>query len=56
VTMLQNGYLYFNVHSVNFAGGEIRGQIVPVPEPSTMALFGLGAGGLLIWMRRRVKC
>jgi len=55
VTMLQNGYLYFNVHSVNFPGGEIRGQIVPVPEPSTMALFGLGAGGLIFWMRRRTR-
>ncbi len=27
---LQNGLLYFNVHSVNYPVGEVRGQIVPV--------------------------
>jgi len=56
VGYLQNGLLYFNVHDNTFQGGEIRGQIVPVPEPSTLALWGVsGAGGLLVWLRRRAR-
>jgi len=52
---LNNGLWYFNIHSQpNFAGGEIRGQILLVPEPSTWALLSLGAGGLFLrsWRRR----
>jgi len=52
---LDNSLWYLNIHDANFPGGEIRGQIVPVPEPSSLALFGLGAGGLVWWMRRRAK-
>ncbi|SRR5258706_11033192 len=52
---LNNGLWYFNVHDANFPGGEIRGQILPVPEPSTLALAGLGLGGLMVWRLRRRK-
>ena len=50
---LDNGRWYFNIHDGNFPGGEIRGQILPVPEPSTLALAGLGLGGLVAWRLRR---
>src|SRR5215471_14340551 len=48
VSWLFAGYLYMNVHDANFPGGEIRGQLYLVPEPSTAALFGLGVGGIAI--------
>ena len=38
--------LYFNVHTVNFQGGEIRGILAVVPEPSTYALVAAGMAGL----------
>ena len=53
LTDLNNSLWYFNIHSTTFGGGEIRGQITPVLEPSTVGLVGLGLGGLLLSMRRR---
>ncbi len=49
-----NGLTYINIHSTVFGGGEIRGQLVDptlVPEPTTLALFGI-AGVALIRRRR----
>jgi len=45
VGYLLNGTLYMNVHNVNFQGGEIRGQLLPVPEPSTFGLIAAGIAG-----------
>ena len=53
MSQLNSGMWYVNIHTGTFGGGEIRGQILPVPEPSTWALLGLGATGLVWQMRRR---
>src|SRR5437763_4975814 len=47
ISGLENGQTYFNIHTGNFPGGEIRGQLVP--EPASLALFGsaLFAFGLI---------
>lgn len=46
------GKAYFNLHTSEFPGGEIRGFLVPVPEPSTWALMALGLVGILVAARR----
>lgn len=53
LTDLNNGLWYLNIHDTTFGGGEIRGQILPIPEPSAVALAGIGAGGLVGVLRRR---
>lgn len=37
------GNSYINFHTSQFPGGEIRGQITTIPEPSTLILLGIGA-------------
>jgi hypothetical protein len=46
---------YLNIHTTIVPGGEIRGFLIPVPEPSTIALAVLGgiATGSLVAVRRR---
>jgi hypothetical protein len=54
LTALQGGRAYFNIHTNQFPGGEIRGFYAQaVPEPSSWALMiaGFGAAGGLL--RRR---
>jgi hypothetical protein len=44
---MQAGRAYFNIHSTAFLGGEIRGFLRPVPEPSTLLLCGTGIIALI---------
>ncbi len=56
---IQNDQTYFNIHTVNFGSGEIRGQLnplSPVPEPTTLLLLGTtitGVGLVARWRRGR---
>lgn len=53
---LNAGTAYFNLHTTEFPGGEIRGflsRATSVPEPGTVALFGLGLAGLALRRKRR---
>ena len=43
---------YLNIHTTVVPGGEIRGFLTLVPEPSTYALVSAGAGFLLLARRR----
>ena len=51
---IQNGMTYLNIHTVNFPGGEIRGQLIATPEPASIVLLGSGLVGLLL-TRRRIR-
>jgi hypothetical protein len=44
---------YFNLHTSQFPGGEIRGQIGAVPEPAAWAMLIAGFGAVGLAMRRR---
>ena len=40
VTRLNSGLLYVNIHTGNFPGGEIRGQVVPDATPARSTSWG----------------
>jgi hypothetical protein len=47
------GLWYINIHSTFKGGGEIRGQVLTVPEPAAALLLGFGLVGLAL--RRAVR-
>ena len=52
---LLNGQAYFNIHTTQFPGGEIRGQLQAVPEPATLLLLSSGVVGVVGVLRKRRK-
>lgn len=51
ITDLQAGNLYINVRDSVYPSGEIRGQLLALPEPSALILAGLGALALCALQR-----
>jgi hypothetical protein len=49
------GQTYLNIHTIANPGGEIRGQLVVAPEPSTMALVSMGLVGVATFSRKRKR-
>ncbi|RIK76089.1 MAG: PEP-CTERM sorting domain-containing protein [Planctomycetota bacterium] len=52
---MTNGTAYFNIHTTFRASGEIRGDITPIPEPSSLVLVGMGSVAMTIVVRRRLR-
>lgn len=52
---LLNGQTYLNIHTSQFPGGEIRGQLQEVPEPASLLLMGTGLMAAVGVIRKRLK-
>lgn len=55
---LNAGLTYANIHDAVFPGGEIRGQLEPVPEPATLLLWGTtmaAVSSVVRWRRRGIR-
>lgn len=52
-TEVMSGLWYHNIHTVNFPGGEIRGQLVPEPATWAMLVIGFFSFACMRRFRRR---
>ena len=50
------GHAYINFHTTQFGGGEIRGAINVVPEPSLVLLVGIGVVAMIGLHLHRRRC
>jgi hypothetical protein len=50
---LDSGRVYFNLHTRQLPGGEIRGNLSLVPEPASWAMMVIGFGLVGSAVRRR---
>jgi hypothetical protein len=53
LTALEAGTTYANIHDAVYPGGEIRGQLIRVPEPATFSLLLFGVGAMAIARSRK---
>lgn len=50
---INSGQVYLNIHTQAFPGGEIRGFVTTVPEPSSVLLMASGLAACAFMARRR---
>jgi CHRD domain len=50
---ISGGNAYANIHDTIFPGGEIGGQLAPVPESGTLLLLGIGLAALAFYRKPR---
>jgi len=53
VNGMNSGNTYLNIHTQFAPGGEIRGQLIVTPEPSTVLLLTAGLAGVMAVAARR---